>query len=132
MATQQMQPRRDLQRPIYSTQQMRMQQQRPIRSIRGVVPSNVTPLDLFYAAAAEQAERVEAHSALCPSIPIEVDVMKVAGLRDSYVLSFENKNPVKQVKFHTDAHTRARHRQQLTPMQQSAAAAQRHCDDRPF
>lgn len=35
----------------------------------------------------------------CPSITADSDVWKIAGLRDTYMLSFENKNPKKQLHY---------------------------------
>lgn len=36
---------------------------------------------------------------VCPSIPIDEDILKIKGLQDTYLLQFENKNPIKQLHY---------------------------------
>ena len=54
--------------------------------------------DEFWTAAAIDAERNAAVGA-CPAIAFDQDVLKMVGQRDSFVLSFENKTPLKQLHY---------------------------------
>lgn len=46
-----------------------------------------------------QAATEDAVVGACPSIPLDQDIMKVAGLDNTYVLSFENRNPRNQLAY---------------------------------
>jgi hypothetical protein len=37
--------------------------------------------------------------ATCPSIPMDQEILKIANQRNTYLLSFENKNPLKQLHY---------------------------------
>jgi len=54
--------------------------------------------DEFWAAAAEDAE-VNALQGACPAIALDQEILKQAGLRDTFVLSFENKTPARQLHY---------------------------------
>jgi hypothetical protein len=54
--------------------------------------------DEFWTQAAEEAE-VNALQGACPAIALDQDILKQAGLRDTFVLSFENKTPARQLHY---------------------------------
>jgi hypothetical protein len=54
--------------------------------------------DAFWTQAAIEAETNHAQGA-CPAVALDQDVLKMSGLRDSYVLQLENKTPAKQLQY---------------------------------
>jgi hypothetical protein len=50
-------------------------------------------------AIAEQQGLHEAQGLACPSIQLDQDIVKIQGLADTYLLTFENKNPAKQLHY---------------------------------
>jgi hypothetical protein len=61
-------------------------------------PIMMTAEDEFWTQAAIEAEMNHAQGA-CPAIAMDTDILKMAGLQNTYVLSFENKTPGKQLHY---------------------------------
>lgn len=88
--------RPELTRGIYAQTDMRTAGMGSGRPMRTIMRQQQRPISAFYAS---QAAEVDSQSAMCPSIPFATDVIKVAELSDSYVVSFENRSPLKQLHF---------------------------------
>jgi hypothetical protein len=92
----------------------------PMRRRRTAVrPIEMSEEDHFWTAAAVEAEMNHA-AGVCPAIAMDQDIFRQAGTRDSFVLSFENKTPGKQLHY-VDLHL-------ATDADQGSAQTQRASD----